>query len=114
MLPIVGVRRGRHSVTVKNPWTRCRQEWRPGTLVVGLLMHADGTEHEVSRLARRFAQRLEGRFAIRPILVDERLTSKTAAARLREAGVKAGDVQAQLDAAAAAEILQAWFEQRGP
>jgi len=85
-------------------------EWRPARLVVGLPMHADGTEHEVSRLARRFAQRLEGRFGLPAVLVDERLTSRAAESRLRESGVRGHDLEAALDAAAAQEILQAWFE----
>jgi putative Holliday junction resolvase len=84
-------------------------EWRPVQLVVGLPMHADGTEHEVSRLARRFAHRLEGRFGVAVELVDERLTSKAAESRLREAGVRADRIEACLDAAAAGEILAAYF-----
>jgi putative Holliday junction resolvase len=85
-------------------------EWGPARLVVGLPMHADGTEHEVSRLARRFAQRLEGRFGLPAVLVDERLTSRAAESRLRESGVRGRDIEAVLDAAAAREILEAWFE----
>ena len=85
-------------------------EGRPGRLVVGLPMHADGTEHEVSRLARRFARRLEGRFGVPAVLVDERLTSKAAETRLRESGVRGEAVREALDAAAAREILEAWFE----
>lgn len=85
-------------------------EWRPGRFIVGLPMHADGTEHEMSRLARRFARRLEGRFGIPVTLVDERLTSRAAESRLREAGARRDKVQDALDAAAAREILQAWFE----
>lgn len=85
-------------------------EWAPGKLVVGLPMHADGTEHEISRLARRFARRLEGRFGLPVALADERLTSRTAEARLRESGAPAWKIKAALDAAAACEILQAWFE----
>ena len=85
-------------------------EWQPARLVVGLPMHADGTEHEISRLARRFAQRLEGRFGVAAVLVDERLTSTSAESRLRESGIRSGDVRGGLDAAAAREILQAWFD----
>ena len=85
-------------------------EWGPGRFVVGLPMHADGAEHEVSRLARRFAQRLEGRFGVPAVLVDERLTSRAAETRLRESGVRGHTVVAALDAAAAREILEAWFE----
>ena len=89
-------------------------EWKPGTLVVGLPMHHDGTEHEVSRLARRFANRLEGRFGVKVTLVDERLTSAAAESRLREAGVRGDKIKATLDAAAAGEILAAYFEMRTP
>jgi putative Holliday junction resolvase len=86
------------------------EEWRPGRCVVGLPMHADGTEHEVSRLVRRFAQRLEGRFRLPVSLVDERLTSRAAETRLAESGVRADRLRDVLDAAAAREILEAWFE----
>ena len=85
-------------------------EWHPGRLIVGLPMHADGTEHEVSRLARRFAQRLEGRFRLPVHLVDERLTSRAAESRMIESGVPAARAIAGLDAAAAREILEGWFE----
>ena len=85
-------------------------EWRPSRLVVGLPMHADGTEHEVSRLARRFAQRLEGRFGVPASLIDERLTSKAAESRLRESGAGRRAVESVLDAAAAREILEAWLD----
>lgn len=85
-------------------------EWQPARLIVGLPMHADGAEHEVSRLARRFAQRLEGRFGLPAVLVDERLTSRAAESRLLESGARARDVEDVLDAHAAREILQAWLE----
>ena len=88
-------------------------EWRPAKLVVGLPMHADGTEHETSRLARRFGQRLEGRFGVSVALVDERLTSKAAESRLREAGASRAKIEASLDAAAACEILDAYFTSIG-
>ncbi len=84
-------------------------EWRPVRLVVGVASHADGAVHETGRLARRFGQRLHGRFAIAVDFVDERLTSLAAEAALREAGLRADKRAALLDAAAAAEILRSWF-----
>lgn len=90
------------------------EEWRPGRFIVGLPMHADGTEHELTRLARRFARRLEGRFGVPVSLVDERLTSRAAESRLRESGARGLDVERALDAAAAREILEAWFESERP
>ncbi len=86
------------------------REWRPVRLVVGLPAHADGTEHEMSRLARRFAQRLQGRFGIPTDLVDERLTSAAAETALRAGGASARRRKAALDAVAAQEILRSYLE----
>lgn len=88
------------------------EEWRPGELVVGVPMHEDGRVHPVGELARRFARRLEGRFGIPTRLVDERLTSYVAEARLREAGASRRKAKHALDAAAAQVILQAYFAAR--
>lgn len=53
-------------------------EWRPDCLVVGLPLNMDGTESDMSSRARRFANRLEQRYAIRAELTDERLTTREA------------------------------------
>jgi putative Holliday junction resolvase len=87
-------------------------EWRPVLLVVGLPAHPDGTEHDTSRLARRFAQRLAGRFRLRTVLVDERFTSVSAESRLRGAGLRGERLRAALDSAAAHEILRDFLEAR--
>ena len=84
-------------------------EWRPVRLVVGLPSHADGAEHPVGRLARRFAQRLHGRFSIRTELVDERLTSHEAEGLLRAAGARGARLKAGLDSVAAQRILESYF-----
>ncbi|HEX6827779.1 MAG TPA: Holliday junction resolvase RuvX, partial [Burkholderiales bacterium] len=47
-------------------------EWMPALLVVGLPLHPDGAEHEMTRSARRFANRLRERFRLETVLVDER------------------------------------------
>jgi putative Holliday junction resolvase len=86
-------------------------EWRPAVLVVGLPAHPDGAEHEISRLARRFARRLEGRFELPVRLVDERYSTRAAEAGLREQRVHGARRAAALDSAAAQEILQAYFEE---
>jgi putative Holliday junction resolvase len=85
-------------------------EWRPVLLVVGLPVHADGSEHELTRLSRRFAQQLDGRFGIPVALVDERYTSISASSALREAGVKGKKQKPMLDQVAAQLILQAYFD----
>lgn len=86
-------------------------EWRPQQLVVGVPRHSDGREHEIGRLALRFARRLEGRFGIAVDCVDETLSSAVAESRLREAGARGRKAKAILDAAAACEILRTWFAQ---
>ena len=74
-------------------------EWEPAELVVGIPRHPDGTPHEMTARCERFARQLEGRFS-RPVArVDERYTSAVSA--------RADDV----DAAAAALILQQWFDE---
>ena len=85
-------------------------EWRPVLLVVGVPSHADGTEHPVGKLARRFAQRLQGRFGVRAELVDERLTSHEAGELLRASGARGARLKAGLDAVAAQRILETFFE----
>lgn len=87
------------------------REWQPVQLVVGLPTHLDGSEHELTRLARKFAQRLDGRFGLPVALVDERLTSAEAESRLNEIGVRGRSQKAHLDAVAAQSILQSWFDQ---
>lgn len=85
-------------------------EWQPVQLVVGLPTHADGTAHEMTARAQRFANQLHGRFRLPVALADERLTSLDAESRLRETGRKAKSAKAVLDAVAAQLILQTWFE----
>ena len=85
-------------------------EWRPVLLVVGIPSHADGTEHPVGKLARRFARRLQGRFGIRAELIDERLTSSEAEGLLRASGARGARLKAGLDAVAAQRILESYFE----
>ena len=86
------------------------REWQPVLLVVGLPVHADGTEHELTRLSRRFARQLQGRFGISTLLVDERYTSISASSALREAGVKEKKQKLVLDQVAAQLILQTYFD----
>lgn len=87
-------------------------EWRPACLVVGEPRHGDGSPHETGRLARRFAQRLEGRFGLAVELVDETLSSHAAEQRLRAQGARHTKLKASLDSAAAAEILATWLDAR--
>jgi putative Holliday junction resolvase len=89
---------------------RLVDEWQPVQLVVGLPTHADGTPHEMTRLATKFGERLQRRFHLPVSYADERLTSVDAEARLRETGRNSRTAKPLLDAVAAQLILQTWFE----
>lgn len=75
-------------------------EWTPARCVVGLPLHPDGAEHEMTLRCRRFANQLHGRFGVGTVLVDERYSSAVLEA-------KRGEV---IDARAAAIILQQYFD----
>lgn len=85
------------------------REWRPSELVVGLPLSLEGEEHELTRRCRRFANQLHGRFGLPVHLVDERLTSVEAEARLLAAGVAGARRKALTDSVAAEQILQDYF-----
>jgi putative Holliday junction resolvase len=87
-------------------------DWQPVLLVVGLPVYADGTEHELTRRSRQFARRLEGRFGIPAVFVDERYTSISADIALREASVKGRKQKHLLDQVAAQLILQSYFDKK--
>lgn len=72
------------------------REWEPDALVVGVPFHPDGGEHENTRLARRFARQLRGRFGLPVVEVDERYSTTEA----RSLGAM------DADAASAAIILE--------
>ena len=84
-------------------------EWQPARLVVGLARDMDGSEHEMTQRCRRFAQQVEGRFNLPVALVDERLSSHEAEARLAAQGLGWQRRKSQIDAEAAAVILQDYF-----
>jgi putative holliday junction resolvase len=81
-------------------------EWKPDELVVGVPSHPDGTPHEMTRLAKRFGNQLNGRFNLPVSWVDERYSSVEAEAGLRERGASAD----MLDAEAARVILQQYLD----
>lgn len=87
-------------------------QWQPDALIVGLPLTLDGGEQPASRRARRFADQLQARYGVLPVLVDERHSSQEAARRFagaRAAGLKRRRDGATIDAEAAAVILERWL-----
>ena len=86
------------------------REWQPAGLVVGLPLSLDGEEHAMTARCRRFANQLQGRFGLPVALTDERFTSASADAELREAGHGWKARKGRIDALAAQHILQDYFD----
>jgi len=89
------------------------EEWQPNLLLVGNPLNMDGTESELGARARKFGNRLHGRFGLPVELADERLTSFEAKQDLAESG-HSGDYKAQpIDSYAAELILKSWMRSAG-
>ncbi len=97
-------------------WNQLEQllaNWQPDYLLVGLPLNMDGSEQLLTTRARKFANRLHGRFGIEVELHDERLTSVEARAELFESGGFRALQKGKVDSMAAAIILQSHFASRG-
>ncbi len=90
--------------------SRLIEEWQPDLLVVGLPLHLDGNEQDMTRAAQRFANQLNGRYRLKVELMDERLTSDEAESLLTASGASVFQDKAQVDMIAAQLILQSWME----
>ena len=86
------------------------KEWQPELLVVGLPLDEDGGTHKMTALCKRFANRLNGRFSLSVILVDERYSSAEASQQLNQQNIKGRKQKPMLDAMAAQVILQSYFD----
>jgi putative Holliday junction resolvase len=121
----IGVAVGEHVLANANPLTtidnesneirfeaitKLVKEWQPKLLIVGLPLSLDGTETSVTQLCKKFARRLNGRFNIPVMLIDERYSSVEASDLLKQAGVKGRAQKEMLDQVAAQTILQSYFD----
>jgi putative Holliday junction resolvase len=91
-------------------YARIIEEQQVGLLVVGLPLMLDGSEGEKARWVRDYAAELERSLEIPLVLWDEALSTVEAEASLRARGVKGKKKRAQVDAVAAAFILQSYLE----
>ena len=87
-------------------------EWQPVLLVLGLPTHGDGSEHEMTRVAKNFARKLESRFDLPVFMVDERHTSTAAESELHARGIHGKKNKELTDAVAAQLILQGFLDAR--
>lgn len=86
-------------------------EWKPNILVIGLPLNMDGTEQPLTQRAKKFANRLHGRFGIPIVLHDERLTTVEARSEIFARGGYKALKKGKIDSISACLILESWFEQ---
>ncbi|TQV89016.1 Holliday junction resolvase RuvX [Aliikangiella coralliicola] len=93
-------------------WTQVEillKHWQPKKVLVGEPFNMDGTDQEITLRARKFANRVHGRFGVQVEMVDERLSSAAARDELFEFGGYQKIKKSQVDSIAAALILESWF-----
>lgn len=87
------------------------KEWQPDLVVVGLPLDLDGKPLEsVTPRAKKFANRLHGRFGLPVELHDERLSTREARADLFSQGGYKALSKGNVDCQSAVVILESWFE----
>lgn len=83
------------------------------SIVLGLPLNMNGSKGPQAQLALKFAEQLKECIHIPVYLQDERLSSFGAEEKLASAGLNRGKKRKKrLDAIAAAEVLQAFLEQK--
>ena len=89
-------------------------EWQPDLLVLGLPRNTDGSESDMSRRVRIFADLLKSRYNIVISLTDERYTSREAESILkqqRQSGARNRRIKKEdVDSMAAALIADSWLQ----
>ncbi len=86
-------------------------EYEPLEVVVGLPRSLSGREGPAAARVRAFARKLAGAIAPVPVrLVDERMSTVTAAQSMRASGVSSKKGRSRIDQAAAVVILQSALE----
>jgi len=81
-------------------------EYEPAKIYVGQPKLLSGEDGSAVAKVLVFTEMLTSNFDIPVILVDERLSTVSAAKKLRESGINAKDARSLIDAAAAVAILE--------
>ncbi len=90
--------------------TKFIKEWQPDFIVVGLPLNMDGSEQQLTHDAKKFGNRVAGRFGLKVEFQDERLTTATAKEALFAEGGYRNLKKDNIDAASAKLIIESYFE----
>lgn len=86
-------------------------EWQPDLIVVGLPLNMDGSEQQLTTDAKKFGNRVAGRFGVKVEFQDERLTTADAKEQLFSRGGYKNLKKDNIDAESARLIIESFFEQ---
>lgn len=84
--------------------TQLFERWKPVALVVGLPLWLTGEEQALTQSARKFGQRLSGRYQRPVFFIEEQLSSREAERRRKSTFTMVDDHAAQV-------ILQSWLNE---
>ena len=87
-------------------------QWQPQLLIVGLPLNMDGSEQVMTKAARKFGNRLNGRFQIAVEWQDERLSTYEALDQLGIHSKLDAKHRDDVDRISAQLILQSWLNQQ--
>lgn len=85
-----------------NHISRLFEAWQPSAIVVGLPMRLNGESQALTQPARKFGQRLSGRYQTPVFFIEEQLSSIEAEQRNRQSNQPIDDHAAQI-------ILENWL-----
>ena len=87
------------------------KEWQPDLIVVGLPLNMDGSEQQLTKDAKKFGNRVAGRFGVKVEFQDERLTTADAKEQLFARGGYKNLKKDNIDSESARLIIESFFEQ---
>ncbi len=88
------------------------EEWKPLKVVVGLPKKMNGEDMEITRRARKFGNRIKGKFGYEVDFVDETLSTKAAKEEADQRGHKGSFALSPVDSIAARLILETWISEQ--
>lgn len=86
------------------------QDYEIGLVIVGLPLDLQGREGESAQLARQLGEQLASELGWALEYVDERFSTTLASTGMRDSGKKLRKRRQEIDAHAAAVILQGWLD----
>lgn len=86
------------------------KEWQPTLVVVGLPLNMDGSEQPFTARVHKFINRLHGRFGVKVVAQDERLTTVESRAELFSQGGFKKLSKDAVDCWSAKLILESFFD----